>query len=814
MRKIVNRVGWSILGLHVLQIVLLGPTRMGGFVADVLEIAAALLAMTACWRTARRAEGSSRPFWLMFGAVMAAQFATDAAWSWLQDWKGIPVAADVVWMRNLPLLRTMLLTVLVIRDPDSKRIGPAEWLDAVQVTIVYVLSFLLVDYNTSLFGATEGIWLQFLPRALALMIAAVRVGRWRGRSVRAVDKGLLAYLAFYVFAERAAAYRLASASLPTGTWVDLAWTVSPVAVSWWAMRWKQEKDPEEMRVKSLGDLFLTNAPFAMMPLVAVLQAAQLRETYQGPRYFLLGTSFLCFAARLGISEVRQSRQMESLVAQDRRLRETHHELQVQTTLLEKLFASAPEAIAVLDANRCVLRVNAEFTRLFGYQNEEVPGRSLDGLLMPESPAGETQPGLDTICRAKNGDEITVSVLTSQVQLPDGQRVSYWIGRDIREKKRAEEQLLQSQKMEAVGRLAGGVAHDFNNLLTVINGYADLVIRTLPAGDKIREKLATIRKAGGQAAALTQQLLAFGRKQVVQRQVLSLNALIAESESLYRRLLGEDLRLKVDCGAKASVLADPGQMNQIVMNLLINARDAMPRGGTIEVRTYDRARLRHAALSNGENGCRVVLSVTDTGVGIDPSMRPHLFEPFFTTKRPGEGTGLGLATVYGILQQMGGSIDFESEPGRGTTFEVCFPGVHEEPRPAKEGERGVKSATAAPTILLVEDEENVREFLNEVLTGAGYRVVTCAGAEEGLAAAAGNGTRADLLVTDVVLPDLGGPELASRLQTAYPHLKVIFVSGYPGSLLEKRGVKILESSLLLKPFTPEDLLDRVRRALEE
>ena len=814
MQRIAYRVGWTILALHAVQIAVLGPSRLGGEITDLLEIFASGMAMVACWTAAGRARGTSRPFWLLFAAVMGAQFTADVFWSWLQDVEGIQGAAVVVWMRNVPLLRTLLLTVLVMRDPDSTRVGLSDWLDMIQVAIVYVLSFLLVGYNTGAAQLAEGFWLQLLPRCLILLIAFSRVARGRGRPAAELEKGLLYYLAFYLFAEGAATYYLAISQSRNGSWTDLVWTTSPIVVSWWAARWKQPVEKEEIRIKSAADLFLTNAPFALMPLVAVMQAAQLREAFQAPRYYLLGTSFLCFAARLGVSELRQSRQLASLLRQDRRLQQTNQELQVQTKLLEQLFTSAPEAIAVLDGDLRVLRVNAEFSRLFGHSADDVAGRLLDELLEPaKSLIDAGGASVDTVCHAKSGDEIDVSVVTSHVLLPEGQNLTYWICRDIRDKKRAEGRLLQSQKMEAVGRLAGGVAHDFNNLLTVINGYSDLILRTLPAGDKVREKISTIRKAGGEAAGLTQQLLAFGRKQVVQAQVLNLNSLILESESMYQRLLGEDLRLTVDCAATANIVADPGQANQILINLLVNARDAMPRGGTIEIRTSDGPELHHPGFVVGENGCRVVLSVSDTGVGIDPALRSHIFEPFFTTKKQGEGTGLGLATVYGILQQMGGSIEFDSEPGRGSTFELCFPGVHAEARIAAAAAPETKRSTDTPAILLVEDQSNVRELIRDVLTSAGYRVATCAGAQEGFAMATRQGARVDLLVTDVVLPDIDGPELASRLKARFPHLKVLFVSGYPGSFLEKRGVRDLEASLLLKPFTPQELLEKVQRVLE-
>jgi len=813
-----NMAGVLILGAHILQIIWLGPSRWGGNVSEFLRVSSAGLAAVACWQAARRAHGASRPFWLILGAALAAALAAAASWTYLLDWLGL-TTSSVVWTRNVSLLRTLLLTVLVMREPSSERLGLEDLLDLIQVVIVYVLSYLLVSYNTTSSLEAEGLSLQFLPRALILLIALVQIGRWRNSPTADLQKGLLVYLAFYLFGEGwARYYSLDTRSFPPGSWPELVWTVSPVGVTWWAARWTQKPDVEQKRITSLTDLLLASTPFALMPLVALLQAGQLGDSYHTARYALLATSFLCFAARLGLSEFRQSQQMASILARDRRLQATHDELQIQTTLLEQLFRTAPEAIAVLDTNQHVLRVNAEFTRLFGFSQSRVLGRQLDDLLSIEKsdlapePDAAGNTSFDAICRTTAGEKIDVSVLTSNVLLPTGEKITFWICRDIRERKQAEARLLQSQKMEAIGLLAGGVAHDFNNILTVINGFSALVLKDLPPGT-VRDRISLIQKAGEQAAQVTEQLLAFSRKQMIQPQVLSLDALILDSRSMYQGLLGEDVTLTVTCGGCDSIIADPGQVNQILINLLVNARDAMPRGGTIRIETSHQARFVHSGSSGESGGPRAVLTVTDAGTGIDPALRSRIFEPFFTTKEMGRGTGLGLATVYGIVQQLGGSVAFTSELGRGTTFELLFPEAGAASLPSGIPPQEPNSPAATRSILVVEDQDHVREFICDVLVSAGYRVFPCSRAEDSYSVAAENPSRLDLLLTDVVLPGLSGPELAMRLRKSRPKLKVLLMSGYPGSVLGERGVLAQETSILLKPFTPDELLTRVGGVLE-
>ncbi len=386
--------------------------------------------------------------------------------------------------------------------------------------------------------------------------------------------------------------------------------------------------------------------------------------------------------------------------------------------------------------------------------------------------------------------------------------------NITERRKLEDQLRQSQKMEAVGRLAGGVAHDFNNLLTVINGYSEILLRQVAEDSTLRREVDEIRKAGDRASMLTQQLLAFSRRQVLQPKVLDLNATVSDMATMLRRLIGEDIDLRILPGdGLGRVKADPGQVGQTILNLVLNARDAMPGGGRLTIETNN-AFLDGTFSSKhpqAVTGPHVLLAVSDTGVGMSEDTQGHLFEPFFTTKEKGKGTGLGLSTVYGIVHQSHGYIYVYSELGKGTTVKVYLPRVDEEvetvspvPAPAPHG---------TETVLVVEDERQVREFVTRVLSAKGYRVLSAGEGFEALRLCKDCADPVDLLVTDVVMPGMGGRELASRVEAAVPGVRVLFVSGYTDNAVSRHGVLEAGLEFLQKPFTTDALLGKVREILD-
>jgi two-component system, cell cycle sensor histidine kinase and response regulator CckA len=437
-------------------------------------------------------------------------------------------------------------------------------------------------------------------------------------------------------------------------------------------------------------------------------------------------------------------------------------------------------------------------------------------MMARAKKGEPVAAFGTVRRRKDGTLIDVSLSAAAIEVQPGHVTGTTkISHDISKIKRLEEQFRQAQKMEAVGRLAGGVAHDFNNLLTVINGYGEMVMNRLPAGDPARDMLRQVVAAGDRAAGLTRQLLAFSRKSIIEPRILDLKVVVADVDKMLRRLIGEDIEMAVVSDPEVgAVTADAGQIEQVIVNLVVNAGDAMPKGGrlTIEVRdavldeTYARDH------PDAQAGRYVLLAVSDTGCGIDEPTMARIFEPFFTTK--GErGTGLGLATVHGIVKQSGGHVAVYSEVGRGTTFKVYLPHMEQRPTSAKPHLQPEVLPRGSETVLFVEDEAGVRALSRHVLQECGYTVLEARDGVEAVRIAVQHQGRIDLLVTDVVMPRLGGREVAEQLATTHPGAKVLFLSGYTDDAVVRHGILQAQVAFLQKPFRPASLVMKVREVLD-
>ena len=481
------------------------------------------------------------------------------------------------------------------------------------------------------------------------------------------------------------------------------------------------------------------------------------------------------------------------------------------------FALVMRATIALDGRW--IKVSPRLCELLGYTEEELRRRRLTDLIHPDDVEGcieERRRLVDEGVRTielerrylrRNGDVVWMYQNCSLVRIEDDipcEMLVYF--RDITEQKRLQEQLGQAQKMEAVGQLAGGVAHDFNNLLTAILGYAELLKERCSDTPDICADVEEIRKAGVTAAALTEQLLVFSRKRLVRPDVLSLNAVLDGMRRLLVRLLGEDIVLEMAPGADVPAIeADPVQIQQIMMNLATNARDAMPRGGRLTIRTAHVAAPPAAPAAALPAGAYVALTVRDTGVGMDGATRARIFEPFFTTKRDGRGTGLGLATVYGIVRQSGGAIDCDSAPGEGTTFTMFFPVSTK--RAVERPASGQAAGAGTGTILLVEDRDDVRRMTRRVLERGGYDVIDTGDPRQAGALAASRPV--ELLLTDVVMPGLSGPELARQIRGDRPALAVLFMSGFQG---REALDDIADAPFLHKPFTPHALLAKVGEVL--
>ncbi|MFQ5719787.1 MAG: PAS domain S-box protein, partial [Acidobacteriota bacterium] len=521
-----------------------------------------------------------------------------------------------------------------------------------------------------------------------------------------------------------------------------------------------------------------------------------------------------------------------------RRKQAQEDLRRSEGRLRKVLQSAHDAFIATDGDGVITDWNLQAEKTFGWSCSEALGRELSSVIIPPQYREAHQRGLrrflatgqdqamnkprELAALHREGHEFPVELVIWPVRLGDGYSFNAFV-RDISERRRVEAerdlmtaQLRQSQKLEAVGRLAGGVAHDFNNLLTVIIGCNDLMLETLEQNHPLHTDAEEIQTAAQRAASLTRQLLAFSRRQVFKPRVLDLNDVASGMQAMLERLIGEHVQLEsIPDPELGYVKADPGQFEQVLMNVVLNARDAMPQGGkiTIETANVHLDKTRTDGYTDIRPGHYVVLAVSDTGCGIDAETRAHLFDPFFTTKEVGQGTGLGLATVYGIIKQSGGEILVSSEPGRGTTFTIYLPRVEMAAVAAHPVEASGVPASGSETVLLVEDEDGVRALARRSLQQNGYNVLEAGQGSEALSIDEQHDGPIHLLVTDVVMPQISGPELAECLASSRPDMKVLYMSGYPDDAVIHHG--LLDDgteNFLPKPFTPRILASKVREVL--
>ncbi|HEX7672022.1 MAG TPA: response regulator [Polyangiaceae bacterium] len=528
-----------------------------------------------------------------------------------------------------------------------------------------------------------------------------------------------------------------------------------------------------------------------------------------------------------------SRDVTERVRTQEALRESKEQLHEQSRILNSILDSMGEGVIAVGKDRQILLFNKRAREILGTPSSSVlPANwtdfhgayQADGTTrIPEGQdpllraiKGENVPETEVFVRQDEENGVMVAVSATALLDHDGNLVGgIALLRDVTQQRNLERQFAQSQKMDAIGRLAGGVAHDFNNLLAVILSYAELAMKPEGVAESTREDLREITAAAERASGLTRQLLAFSRRQVVQRRTLQLNDLVTDVEKMLRRVIGEDIALMTrPWPALGTVKADAGQIEQIILNLTVNARDAMPDGGKLTIETANVTlgedyTSGHSGMTPGEF---VMLAVSDTGTGMDAETKRRMCEPFFTTKGVGKGTGLGLATVYGLVEQSGGHISVYSEVNRGTSFKVYFPRVD-----GVAGERAPSGMATAPaggtgTILLVEDDEAVRRVALRILRECGYTVLEARNAADARRFCAEEGSAIDLLVTDVVMPEINGPKLAEELSAICPRMRVLFMSGYPGAAVVHEGLMAAEMPYIEKPFSPVSLADKVHGVL--
>lgn len=508
---------------------------------------------------------------------------------------------------------------------------------------------------------------------------------------------------------------------------------------------------------------------------------------------------------------------------------TEEALRVSEQRFRQFFENAPIYCYMVSTEGLILDVNRTALAALGYEKEELVGKPVATIYSPEYrrkaeenleiwKKGGRLREVEMELLTKRGERRVVLLSADTVRGKNGKVLhSISVQQDITERRRLEAQLQQAQKMEAVGRLAGGVAHDFNNVLTVIKAHSQLMLLDLRKGDPFREALEEIDKAADQAASLTRQLLAFSRRQVMEFRILDLNEVVRGMEKMLRRVLGEDIEFIAHYAEHlGSVKADPGQMEQVLMNLVVNARDAMPHGGKLTLETANVELDEEYAGSHvgGKAGSYVMLSVADTGAGMSPEVKERIFEPFFTTKEKGRGTGLGLSTVYGIVKQSGGNIWVYSEEGKGTTFKVYLPRVEEAVEEVRKPEEIREIPRGREVVLVVEDDETVRKLAVSILKRFGYRVLEAALPGEALLLCETRQERVDLVLTDVVMPQMSGKELVERMKRRHPEMKVLYMSGYTDNAIVHHGVLEAGLNFLQKPFTVEGLSKKVREVLDK
>lgn len=805
-------------------------------VTDLAQPALSLIMTILAWRASRQIQLDvrERRAWQLMTLAFSMYLIGNVMWAYYElgvDSDLSVTWADVPYLAYYPICLTALLTFPLERAGRSRLTFGLDagtvMLGAAIVIWYLVLRPVAAGEHTS--SLELAVTLAYPVCNSVLLFGVVAVLLRRPPQIARTALGILSFGIFFdAIADFGYSYQTLQNSYFGGQWPDCFYMLGFVLMAWSA----QHQVFRARKGKSQRAKAIEKSPFSWLPYAAVGLAYALllyvvfRQHGTEPIIWLSVGAFLITAlvvARQIVALRENSRLLEEKAARESEIR------------FEALVQHSSDAISIIDRDRRLVYTSPASKSIFGYEGPDLYGMQLRTVVHPEdrdravsaiseiaaSPR-KSRP-LDVRVRRRDGEWIYVeSVLTNLLNEPSVGGIVI-NSRDVTERKKAEEalheseeRLRQAQKMEAVGQLAGGVAHDFNNLLAVIIGYADLVLRRMPRDDeRTHQQIEEIKKAGNRAKSLTTQLLAFSRKQVMQPKVLDLNGVVKDLDNMLRRLIGEHIEMRTvlsdDLG---SVKADPGQIEQVLLNLAVNARDAMPNGGSLTIETSN------VELDGGytqthrfvEAGSYVMIAVSDSGSGMSAELQSRIFEPFFTTKEKGKGTGLGLATVYGIVKQSGGSIWVYSEVGQGTTFKIYLPRVDEVATACEAAATAKEQLSGTETILLVEDEEAVRQMAREILKSNGYHVLHANDGNHAMQVAGQYEGAIDVMVTDVVMPHLGGRELAEKLSRARPDMRVLYMSGYTDDAIVHHGVLDGRAAFLEKPFTPDALALKVREVL--
>jgi hypothetical protein len=668
-------------------------------------------------------------------------------------------------------------------------------------------------------------WKVTVWRVLLVAVAyGFRAWLTDSKLVRSLFGRVAIFLALFTICEAVYDYAEIWWNVPFGTWYELLWTIPRTLMVWLAASWQAPPEPEPAVKEGTSEsLLLAQFAHVAFPLLVLAMATRAIGQQLKLAVGAVLVSFTCSSVRLFLGQRAQS----ELLSQQKRAAES---LRAAEARFRGLLEAAPDPIVAVNREGRIVLINAQAEKTFGYLREDLLGKPMDFLVSerlrekcfeyrtrffrePQRfPMGTS---LELYGSRKDGSEFPVEIKLSVLETEEGLWGSAAI-RDLTERRKLEHQFRQAQKMESVGTLAGGIAHDFNNLLTVILSYSSYLTEELARDSQHHRASEQIHEAAERGAALTRQMLAFSRQQVFQLRVLNVNDIVKNLLKMMKRIIGEHIEIKTVLAENlAAVKADAGQLEQVLMNLCLNARDAMPDGGKITLETQN-VELdedfvqRHVGSAAGP---QVMLSVSDTGTGMDSKTLARIFEPFFTTKETGRGTGLGLAMVYGVVKQSGGSIWVDSEVGRGTTFKIYLPQGKETPETAASKKPQRVREHGSETILLVEDDTAVRELVHAMLTAQGYSVLAAQNPTEAQSVCERHSGRIHLLLTDLILPGASGRELAKRICSLRPDLKVLYMSGYTDDAVIQHHGFNETFAFLQKPFSQSGLAAKVREVLD-